>query len=223
MNKKLIIFGIGPLAKTVFSLLQDIDTFEVGYFMVDDDFYDETTPCLYGKQILKKSMLLTDSNLIEEYNFLSCVGYKNMRNRKKVFDDLSQMGCQFINLIHPSAVVVGTPTIGTNNIVFPSCVIENDVKIGNNNLFWTQAIVGHNIKIGNHNFFAAHVTLAGNCNIGDLSFLGVASFTINNLMIRDETFLVAGSGLFTNTKKYAKYWGNPAKKIESHEATGIMI
>ena len=41
MNKKILIFGIGPLATTVYHLIQEIKEIDVVGFIVDDDYHKE--------------------------------------------------------------------------------------------------------------------------------------------------------------------------------------
>jgi sugar O-acyltransferase (sialic acid O-acetyltransferase NeuD family) len=220
MNKPVIIFGIGPFAEMIYTMSEAMPDFRIEAFMADDDYCKEDTFC---ELPLKKYSEL-DETMTEKYDFLLCIGYKKMRSRKIVFDKLMQKGCRFTNFIYPTVNILPKVTLGINNIILSDVTIESNAKIGDNNIFWTKTVVGHNDTIGSHNFFAANVTLAGNLTLGDLCFFGVAVFTIDGLTIRDETYLVAGSGLFTNTKKCTRYWGyNMAKKISTHEEKGIEI
>jgi sugar O-acyltransferase (sialic acid O-acetyltransferase NeuD family) len=219
MSKFIVFFGISDFAKTLYLLSREMDNINVVAFMADDEYCTETSFC--GLPVWKYSTL--NSSMIEQYNFLICVGYKNMRNRQLIFERLQQRNCQFINLIHRSATILPSVKMGVNNIIFPNVTIETNVHIGNNNVFGTQSVVAHDNEIGDHNFFAPRTTLAGFNTVEDLCFFGVASFAINNLKIKDETFLIAGSGLFTDTKKHGRYWGNPAKMVSLHKETGIII
>ena len=219
MNKPVILFGVSDLAKMLYTLSQNMQGLNVVAFMADDDYCFDTEFC--GLPVWKSSTI--NLEMTEKYDFLLCIGYKNMRSRKIIFDKLSERGCNFINFIYPTATILPEVQMGVNNILLSNVTIENNVTIGNNNIFWSQSLVCHDGVVGNHNFFAPKVTLAGNCEIGDLCFFGVASFLINNLKISDETYLIAGSGLFKDTEKYVRYIGNPAKKINSHEIRGICV
>lgn len=219
MNKRVILFGIGDFAKMLHTLSKEVKDINVVAFMVDDAYCKETEFC--ELPVWKTSMI--NDEMTKQYHFLICVGYKNMRSRQTIYEKLTEKGCRFINFIHPSVTILPEVQMGNNNVLLANVTIENNAAIGDNNIFWTQANVGHNNIIGNHNFIAANVTLAGNCVIENLCFFGVSAFTINNLVIQDETYLVAGSGLFTNTQKAGKYWGNPARKVAEHESTGIII
>jgi sugar O-acyltransferase (sialic acid O-acetyltransferase NeuD family) len=219
MNKPVILFGISDLAKILYILSQNMDDVNVIAFMADDEYYSDTEFC--GLPVWKSSTI--NAEMTEKYDFLLCVGYKNMRSRKIIFDKLQKKGCRFINFIYPTVTVLPEVKMGENNIFLSNVMIENNVEIGNNNIFWSQALICHNGTIGNHNFFAPRTAFAGNCVIGDLCFFGVTSFAINNLKISDETYLIAGSGLFKDTEKHTRYGGNPAKKIDMHVEKGICI
>jgi len=201
MSKPVIFFGISVFAKMLYIISKDMSNLNVVAFMADDEYCSDAEFC--GLPIWKSSII--DSKMVEQYDFLICVGYKNMRSRQAIHNKLLERGCRFINFIHPTVTILPEVQMGTNNILLSNVTIENSTKIGNNNVFWTRTIVCHNALIGDHNFFAPNVTLAGNCVIGNLCFFGVATFIINNLTIKDETYLVAGSGLFINTKESAKY------------------
>jgi sugar O-acyltransferase (sialic acid O-acetyltransferase NeuD family) len=219
MNKPVILFGVSDLAKMLYTLSQNMEDLNVVAFMADDEYCSDTEFC--GLPVWKSSTI--DSEMTKKYDFLLCIGYKNMRNRKIIFDKLQEKGCNFINFIYPTAIILPGVQMGVNNIFLSNAKIENNVHIGDNNIFWSQSLICHDGIIGNHNFFAPRTTFAGNCEIGNLCFFGLTSFAINNLKISDETCLVALSGLFKNTEKSTRYNGNPAKKIDSHEKKGICI
>ena len=219
MNKPVVFFGVSDLAKMLYTLSQNMQDLNVVAFMADDDYCFDTEFC--GLPVWKSSMI--NSDMTEKYDFLLCVGYKNMRNRKMIFDKLLERGCRFINFIFPTVTILPAVQMGVNNIFLSNVTIENNVEIGSNNIFWSQSLVGHNAIIENHNFIGAKSLVGGNCTMGSLCFFGTLACTINDLTINDETFLIAGSVLFKNSKKYGKYFGNPAKVIDFHEENGICI
>jgi UDP-N-acetylbacillosamine N-acetyltransferase len=219
MNKSVVFWGISDLAKMLFIQSKDMDNLNIAAFMADDEYCLDKEFC--GLPVWKYSLL--NSKMTDEYDFLICVGYKNMRSRRDIFNRLKEQGCQFINFIYPTVTILPEVRIGINNIFLTNVTIENNANIGDNNIFWSHTLVGHNDVIGSHNFFSARTTFAGNCIIGDLCFFGVNTFTINDLEINDETYLIAGGGLFSNTEKSTRYIGNPARKIDTHKDKGICI
>ncbi len=218
---KVIIFGLGPLSKTVFEVAKNSNNIEIVGFAADDEYCKEDMFC--ELKIFKLSELLYNNNF-ENFKFVLCIGYKSMRNRKLLFDKLKYFGFKFTNIIHSSVIIVKPFKIGENNIIFPGVVIENNAEIGNNNIIWSQTLIGHDAAIQNHNYIAAKVLFGGNCIMKDLCFLGNAVFMINDLLISNESYIIAGSGLFNNIETESlKYIGNPARKIGNHSNTGIII
>jgi UDP-N-acetylbacillosamine N-acetyltransferase len=215
MNKKILIFGIGPLARTVYHLIQEINDIDVVGFIVDDEYHKEDY--FLNLPLYKLSLVSKETEII------ICIGYKSIRRRKNKFEELKVKGFNFVNIIHPSATISQSATIGENNIIFPQVCIEPNVKIENNNIIWSQSLVGHDAKIGSHNYISAKVLVGGNSSLKNACFLGNSTSMINDLEIEDETYLVAGSFLFNNTKEHTKYFGNPARKIAEHKEEGIEI
>lgn len=215
MNKEILLFGIGPLAKTVLSLIKEIDSICVKGFVVDDEYFIDKE--FLGFSVFKLSEVPIENKIVV------CIGYKNMRMRKEVYDKLKNKGFRFENIIHPTVYISENTIMGDNNIIFPNVCIEPNVKIGNNNIIWSQTLIGHDAIVYNHNYISAKVLIGGNSKVYDNSFLGNAVSTINDLIIETETYLVAGSFLFNNTQKFTKYFGNPARKIDTHQNSGILI
>ena len=77
MNKKILIFGIGPLATTVYHLIQEIKEIDVVGFIVDDDYHKEDF--FLNLPLYKLSLVSTENEII------TCIGYKCIRNRKNKF------------------------------------------------------------------------------------------------------------------------------------------
>jgi sugar O-acyltransferase (sialic acid O-acetyltransferase NeuD family) len=219
MNKNVVIFGISAFAEMIYIWSKEMDNINVVAFMADDEYCDDKPFC--GLPVWKFSSL--DSEMVNQYDFLMCIGYKNMRNRLAVYERLKEKGCRFVNFIHPTVTILPNASMGQNNIILANVTIENNVRIGDNNVIWSQTIIGHNVIMGSHNYLAAKVLIGGNSIMGNGCFFGNAVCTINNLKISDETFVVAGSVLLKNTKPYVKYWGNPAERIDSHKDMGIII
>ncbi len=215
MIEEIYLFGIGPLAETVYYIAEEIKTIEIKGFVIDDEYYDNEL--FLNKPVLKLSHV--DKNI----KMISCIGYKNMRNRKKIYIRLKSIGIKFTNIIHPSVIMSKDISLGENNIILPQVCIEPKVIIGNNNVIWSQTLIGHNSIIENHNYLSAKVLFSGNTKMNELCFIGNGVSMIDNLLIMNESYVVAGSMLYRNTKPFSKYFGNPAKKIGNHEDEGVKI
>lgn len=216
IKEQMLIFGIGPLSKTVVSLCKDIETIEIVGFIIDDEYYVEDK--FIGLPVYKYSNVSK-----QDFKIVTCIGYKSMRKRKEIFLKLQSDGFLFTNIIHPSVTICNGFNIGVNNIIFPNVCVEPNVEIGNNNIFWSKTLLGHDCKIQNHNYIAAQVLVGGNATVKDNCFLGNATSMVNEVILEEETYLVAGSFLFNSTDKCTKYFGFPARKVSTHHENGIEI
>lgn len=219
--KKVVIYGIGDFAKLIYTYLKYDQNREVSGFCVDQEFYKE-------KEFLNLPVItfegIEDNFPNDEYEMIVTIGYRNMRNREKMYNKAKEKGYTLINLIHSKAIVNNGFQFGDNNIIMGNVNIEPNVKIGSNNIIWSDTLLGHDLIVGNNNYIAAKCLVAGNSKVGNLCFLGNNISMIDGLIIEDETYLISGSNLFRNTERCKKYSGTPAIEVgKSHEQNGIII
>lgn len=156
-------------------------------------------------------------------NVFITVGYRRMRSRKEIFEKVRDGGHICPNYFFSGAQINDEVEMGQGNIFCDDVLIESFTSIGDNNFFRSSTYISHDCAIGSHNYIAPGCTISGNCTVKDLCFLGVGSTVIDGIKVEDETFLSAGSTLLCDTEPHSQYIGYPAKKIRSHEKTGIVV
>ena len=110
---KVIIFGIGDLAKQLSYYLNQSKEYDLEFFCVNEKYYNEKE--FMGKKVINFDVEIENySN--QEYKFIIAVGYKQMRVRKKIFNLIKEKGFKLINYIHPSVEVMGEIK-GEGNII----------------------------------------------------------------------------------------------------------
>ena len=220
MNNEIIIFGIGPFAKLMNYYFENDSDYKVIAFTVNKEYIIEST--FEGKPVIPFENI---ENIYspENYKMFCAIGYKNMRNRKKIYDEIKRKSYSMSNFISSKSIVSKDLIKGENNVIMQNVVIEPFVKMGNNNLFWTNSLICHDCKIKNHNFFASNSTIGGFCEINNNCFIGFSSTVIDNIKIADETLIGANSLILKNTEISAKYIGSPAKNVGNHSENGIII
>lgn len=216
--KKVLIFGTGSLAKTLFEYLRIDNQSEVTAFCVSSEQKTVDTFC---------DLPVLDFETIQEdypadaFDIILAIGYKKMRARAFIFNAIKLKGYSLKNYIHPS-VIFHNNSIGEGNIILPGCVLEPGAKIGNNNVIWSMTLLGHDCLIGNHNYISAKCLISGDSKIGDMCFVGNGATMINGLIIEDETCVAAATYLRKGTQRQGLYSGNPAKLIKFNH-NGIEI
>jgi len=217
---KIIIYGFGSFAKLM-HYYQKIDTDnKVIAFCVDDEFKTQNTFC--DLPVIKISELLKQYP-INSHKILIAVGYSNMRKRTEMYEKIMTLGYQCINYINTNSFIDESVEIGMNNIILPGTVIEPFTSLGDNNIIWASVNISHDVKIDSHNFIATNTTIGGFSSIGKNCFFGFNSVISSNLNIKLETLVGSNSLMLTNSKAHGKYLGSPAKFIDQHKETGIII
>lgn len=216
--KKVIIFGIGDLAKTLYCYMKDL--YEVLGFCIDRRYKNEKE-IFMGKKIFELEDILLNND--EDIYFIMAIGYKNMRNRKEKYLELKKKNIKFINFIHESVLYQKNMKIGENNIIFPGVILEPNVIISNNNIIWSQTLICHDSEIGNHNFIAAGTIIGGFSKILESNFIGFGAVISDNIFLEKEILIGSKSLVNKNPHNYSKYYGIPIKKISEHKKEGIKV
>ena len=199
--KKLIIYGNGKIAKTLYQYVKN--KYDVVAFTVDNSFITK-------KKHLKIPIIPLDevaySYSPSNHLMLCAVGYINMNAvREKKYKELKEMGFTFTNYIHESVYIHDDLVIGDNNIILENVSIQPGVSIGNSNFFWSNVVLGHGSIIGDTNWIASGSVLGGDCKLKSRSFIGLNATVGHNITISDDNFLGANVLISKNTKKGAVF------------------
>ena len=91
--------------------------------------------------------------------------------KEKITTSFMAKGAQFINIIHPTAVIAETSEIGIGVVVYPYCVISDNTEIGNFVTLNLYNSIGHDAKIGDYTTVSAHCDITGAVKIGKKVFM----------------------------------------------------
>lgn len=221
MKQPTLIFGAGTLARLACLSAQEQSGLDVVGFVVDDglrtveQFLD--LPVYDWTDALKR---FAPSKVW----FHVAVGYREMRRRAAVFQQVQGAGFECVNIVSPVSCVSRHASLGVNNFIMAGTVVEPGMHIGSNNVVWSNVTLCHDGVLGNHNFIAANTTVGGHVTIGDLNFLGFSSVVRERVRIGDETLVGAQSLLLADPLGLSVYFGSPARKIRPvNPALGLEI
>ena len=93
--------------------------------------------------------------------------------RRQVAESLRSRGAKFLTLVHPTAIVAPTATIGEGSIVCPYAIVSDSARVGAFVLMNYHSSLGHDASAGNHAVLSPYATLGGNASIGDDVFMGL--------------------------------------------------
>lgn len=220
MNKAIVVYGIGDLARTTYEMLRVEGLCDVVAFAVDRNF-------LKADRFMDLPLVAFED--VEshypprDHEMLVLIGYKKMRNRKRMFDRAKAKGYRLPNVIARNSSVPKEITIGENNIVGDYVYIGPFSRMGDNNIVRPHTHIGHDAHIGNHVFISPCCQIAGFSDVGDLSCLGIGATVVEHVTLGEESFVGAGALVLRDTEPFSQYRGNPAEKVGEHKETGIIL
>lgn len=148
---------------------------------------------------------------IELINAIGSVSNTNLR--KDLFEYFKSKDYSFSNVIHPSAVISETVTLGEGIQVMAGAVIQPFSNIADNTIINTSSSVDHDCTIGKHCHIAPGTILSGGITVGEGTHIGTGSTVIQNVHIGKKVLIGAGSLILHHVADNKKVYGTPAKEV----------
>jgi len=211
MNELLII-GAGSGGRLIAEFIKQQENFKILGFLDDDK-------ALQGRKVNGLKVIGTSLNLkkFSSSSFVVSVG-KNMKARESLFKKAVGAGLIPVNLIHSSAVVDKTATIGRGVIILANSVIGPFSRIGDNSFIFSACVIEHDCALSDNVYLSPAVSLAGNVRISKNTFLGINSCVIQGLKIGSNAIVGAGSVVLKNIADNSVVCGVPARFLRKNNA-----
>lgn len=123
-------------------------------------------------------------------------------------------GGQFINIIHPTANIAPTATLGVGIVIGAFTTVSINTTIGDFALIQDHCNIGHDgvVEIGSHLYVG--VKLCGRNRIGSNTSIFTSSVIYPDVKVGTGCVVGAGSVVNRKVKEGDTVIGNPAKKLE---------
>lgn len=205
MPDPLVVIGSGGHAKVVVeAALARTPQREI--VIVDD------SPGSSGRSILGIGIFGDRSRLdgLREMPVIVAVGENQARAR--LVSWLGEQGHSLESVVHPSAVVAQSVTVGAGVFISAGAIIIAEAQIGDGAIINTGASVDHDCVIGEAAHIAPGVHLCGNVRIGARTLVGVGSAVRPGVAIAADVVIGAGAVVVRDIAAPGTYVGNPARK-----------
>lgn len=202
---KIAIIGQGGHSKVIRDVLSSIEGAEVVGCLDDKfktDFYREQV--FYGPA--DSAHFLIDE--IPEVKFIVAIG--NNRVRKQVVHSLGLPERTFATLVHSSAQISKSSTIGYGTVVMPCAVVNFDVEIGNHSIINSCAVIEHDCYVEDFVHISPNATLTGNVTVREGSHIGAGTTIIPGMEIGEWSVIGAGATVINNIPANCTAVGVPA-------------
>ena len=143
------------------------------------------------------------------------IGTIDKDSRLIIASYMQKYGLKMISLIHPTASVSHTSSIGFGCQVLANSVVAADVAIGNLCILNNSCNVDHECIIGDNVHVAPGAVLCGCINIGKNVMIGAGAVILPRISIGNDSIIGAGSVVTNDVKSNEIVAGNPAKIIRT--------
>jgi len=175
-ENRIVIYGAGGHGRSLAALIRLLDSFEMIGFL--DDGYD------VGEGVLGLALLggsekldeLAEDGILLAVNGVGGIG--DLQPRLRVFNLLRQAGFTCPTVVHPSAFLEESVTLGDGIQVFPYAYVGTEVQVGYGTIINTGAIVSHNCVLGQYVNLSPGATLAGDVTVCEGALIGMRA-TVN--------------------------------------------
>jgi sugar O-acyltransferase (sialic acid O-acetyltransferase NeuD family) len=221
MSERIVIVGAGDQAESIADLIDALrrrgDDIELLGYLDDDPTVSRNSSAL-AKRIGALELI----NSIKCDGIIICI--EDNCKRKKLFDRAKALGHKVVTLIHPSAIVAPSVTIGEGSIIFADVVINEFTEIGVNVLINTNVLIEHHCHIDAHICLASGVHLFDTVTINIGASLGENVEVHPNKIIGRLSIVGAGAVVTDNLPDCITAVGIPARTTmnnstsESHKS-----
>ena len=205
---KLIVVGAGGCGRDVMHWASDCAA--AGAPWQPYGFIDDNPNAFQGlKQSLPLLGSIGDWCPKEEQRFV--VAIADPASRRRVVASLTARGAIFSGLVHPTARVVSTATLGEGVILSPYVVVSDNAKVGDFVFVNLHSALGHDSITEEYCTICSFCDITGGVKLEQGVYVGSRVTITPQTIIGEEAFLCAGSVVLQRVLPRSKVLGNPAK------------
>ena len=141
--------------------------------------------------------------------FLLAIGIPQVR--RQVAERLTHRGANFLTLVHPTAIVAATATVGAGSVICPQAVVSDAAWLGRCVLVNYHASLGHDAKAGDYTVFSPYATLGGGAIVEADVFLGLHATVGPRVRIGAGTKVSANSAALVSVPRQTLVYGVPGR------------
>jgi sugar O-acyltransferase (sialic acid O-acetyltransferase NeuD family) len=121
---------------------------------------------------------------------------------------------EWVNIIHPLALIANTAIVGIGNIVQHFVSVNANTKLGNHCLINSHTVVGHDSVLGDYVSVMPQNGIMGFCELKKRAYIGAGVMMIQNVVIGEDATVGAGAVVIRDVPPRATVVGNPARIIK---------
>lgn len=210
MSKSFVIWGCAGHAKVLVSLIKSQGGQVVAFFDNNEVSSILSGVPVYFGEVGFNSWVKEAKNLLNVTGLVAIGGHRGT-DRIKIQNIFRAAGLKLDPLIHPTAFVCNTATLGQGSQVLAQAVVAADSKLGAACIVNHKASVDHECILGDGVHLAPGATVCGCVTVGDNVMIGAGSVVLPRLKIGPDSIIGAGSVVTKDVPARSVIVGNPGR------------
>ncbi|WP_313803812.1 acetyltransferase [Flavobacterium sp.] len=195
------IFGAGGHGKVIATALQIVDENQDLRFVVDDP----VSNIVLEVPIIRTSEITS----FHDKDFVVAVGDNAAR-----MEIVESLQAKYFTVIHPSAIVSKSATLGVGTVVMPLAIVNAESVIGKHCIVNSGAVVEHDCILKDFAHLSPNASLAGGVFVDEGAHIGIGAVVLPKVKIGKWAVIGAGAVVLNDVPDYAVVVGNPGKIIK---------
>jgi sugar O-acyltransferase (sialic acid O-acetyltransferase NeuD family) len=139
------------------------------------------------------------------------LGIGSNRARLAVFSRLVAAGHSLATIVHPSAVIADSATLGDGTFVAPLALVHADARLGRACIVNSGAVVEHDNVLGDGVHVSPNAALGGNVTLGDEVHVGLGAVVLPGITVGARAVVGAGAVVIADVPEGVTVVGVPAR------------
>lgn len=145
--------------------------------------------------------------------FYVCLGYRHLPIKAGIIAALSAEGRPLPTIVHRSAHVAGSASVGVGSVVYPLANIDKEVEVDRGVVVNNSVVVSHNSRVGECSYLSPGVVLSGFVTVGARTFIGAGAVVSDRITIGDDAIIGIGTVVTRDVPAGASVIGSPMREL----------
>ena len=134
--------------------------------------------------------------------------------RSILVEQAAALGFRFATVVHPTAYVAPSTTLGSGVYVGPHAAISAACRIGNHVIVLQGSLVGHHVDVGDYSSLMMGAAVAGSTRIGEATWIATGATVIDHVSVGSNAVVAAGAVVVEDVPDGVQVMGVPARIVK---------
>ncbi len=134
--------------------------------------------------------------------------------RSILVEQAAALGFRFVTVVHPTAYVAPSTTLGVGVYVGPHVAIASSCRIGDHVIVLAGSLVGHHVDIGDYASLMMGSNVAGSTRIGEATWVATGAIVVDHVNVGSHAVVAAGAVVVEDLPDRVQVMGVPARVVK---------